>query len=299
MSSRSPDRCGPVDGRPADAAVVIPAYDEERVIGRCLDALAPYLSEDSSPRLEVVVAANGCSDRTVEVARARAGVTVLDIATGSKTLALNEGDAAAHAHPRIYLDADIVLSPEAVPALVRTLSRPEPAIAAPAIRFDLTGSSVPVRAFYRVFRELPYVREGLVGLGVYGLSRAGRERFDTFPDLVADDLYVQRLFDPTERHTVDGTFTVAAPRTLASLIAVRVRVAKGNSGLAAHDEQERFAGSTGSTMRALLGLLRDRPTLAPAVAVYVGVTLLARSRARAAQGREASHTWERDDSSRA
>ena len=40
-----------------------------------------------------------------------------------------------------------------------------------------------VRAFYRVFKELPYVRDGLIGLGVYGISEMGRARFDQFPEL--------------------------------------------------------------------------------------------------------------------
>lgn len=285
------------DGTSADAAVIIPAYDEERVIGRCLEALAPHTQPGSSPRVEVVVAANGCHDRTADVARSHRGVTVLDIPIGSKSLALNEGDGAASAFPRIYLDADIALSSEALPALVAALSGPEPLVAAPRIRFDLSRSSWPVRAFYRVFSELPYVKDGLVGLGVYGLSRAGRERFERFPDLVADDLYVQRLFAPEERRVTSGTFTVAAPRTLKSLLAVRVRVAKGNAGLAAHDDDAKFAASTTSTGRALVDLLRRRPTLAPSVAVYLAVTLAARARARRRSARHAG-TWERDDSTR-
>ncbi len=43
------------------ASVVIPAHNEEHVIGRCLDRLA----QSASSELEVVVVANGCTDRTV------------------------------------------------------------------------------------------------------------------------------------------------------------------------------------------------------------------------------------------
>lgn len=283
-------------GHDLDAAVIVPAYNEERVIDRCLQVLHPYTRPGSSPRIEVVVAANGCHDRTAEIARGYDGVIVLDIPTGSKSLALNEGNEAATAHPRIYLDADIEMSADAVPALVRVLSVPEAVVAAPQIRFDLDRSSAPVKAFYRVFTELPYVKDGLVGLGVYGLSRAGRERFDHFPDLVADDLYVQRLFTHDERAITGGTFTVSAPRTLRSLLAVRVRVAKGNAGLAAHSVEDRFSATTSSTGRALLDLLRRNPRSLPDVAVYLGVTLLARARA-SRQGRAAT-TWERDDSTR-
>ncbi|GAB47023.1 glycosyltransferase [Mobilicoccus pelagius] len=277
-----------------DASVVVPAYNEERVIAACLESLAPYTQEGSHPRLEVVVAANGCHDRTVEIAR-EYDVEVLDIPTGSKSLALNAGDAAATALPRIYLDADIVLSNEAIPALVEALSGPEPLVAAPHVQFDLRGASWPVRAYYRVFREIPYVTDGLVGLGVYAVSAAGRARFDRFPDVHADDLFIQRLFAPHERLTTAGTFTVTTPRTLRSLIDVRVRVARGNTTLADTDA-DRFAATTGSTGRALLDLLRRRPTELPSVLVFLAVTLTARRRA-ARPAREAA-AWERDESSR-
>jgi len=282
------------------ASIIIPAYDEESVIGRCLDALSPFARGDARPRVQVVVAANGCRDRTVDIARSYDGVDVLDIPTGSKTLALNEGDAAAESDVRVYLDADIELSSDAVPALVDALSVEAAVVAAPRIRFDLEASSVAVRAFYRVFAELPYVKNHLVGLGVYGLSSAGRARFDRFPDLVADDLYVQRLFAPEERRTTAGTFTVAAPRTLRSLLDVRVRVAKGNAGLAGHgrsDDDDRFASSTGSTSRALLDLARRRPGLVPSIAVYLGVTLAARAIA-SRRTSDPHATWERDESTR-
>ncbi|WP_168583465.1 glycosyltransferase family 2 protein [Gephyromycinifex aptenodytis] len=285
--------------RPAEATVIIPAYNEERVIGRCLEALAPYLQPGACPRLAVIVVANGCRDNTAQVAAGFPGVCVRELSQGSKSLALNEGDALAQTHPRIYLDADITLSPESIPALVTALQTEQPVVGAPQIHFDVSRSSWPVKAFYRVFRELPYVRDGLVGLGVYGLSEAGRARFERFPDLVADDLYVQRLFAPHERRIVAGTFTVAAPRTIASLLAVRVRVAKGNAGLARHDPDERFAATTSSTGGALLRLLRSRPWLAPAVGVYAAVTLAARVRATRARPQETHSTaWERDDSTR-
>jgi len=154
-----------------------------------------------------------------------------------------------------------------------------------------------VRAFFSLFRVLPYVGDGLVGLGVYGLSEAGRRRFGAFPDLVADDLYVQRLFAPEERLTVDASFQVVVPRRLRDLVAVRTRVARGNRELGerAVDLGLAPASSTGGTARALVGEIVRRPYRLPAAVVYVAVTLVARSRARRAG---AGAVWERDSSSR-
>lgn len=280
------------------ASVVIPAHNEEKVILRCLESLA---EQRHAGDIEVIVAANGCTDATVSVARSFARLPhlmVLDIPQPSKSGALNAGDDAAHAFPRIYLDADITLAPGALADLISVLDVPQPRIASPRIRFDLTASSPAVRRFFAVFTELPYVRTGLVGLGVYGMSEAGRARFERFPDITADDLFAQRIFQPSERVIVDSEFVVTAPRDLANLMKVRTRVARGNTelrGVADRPDEADFDSSTRATVAALLGLVRERPTRLPAAATYLGVTLGARWRARRTA---ASKTWDRDTSTR-
>lgn len=288
------------------ASVVIPAYNEGQVIARCLDSL---LDDDAGGRLEIVVAANGCTDDTVEQARAFTGVTVLDLPTPGKIDALNAADAVATAFPRIYLDADIELRPGTLTALVDALTTDEPRCAAPQLAFDLEGCSYPVRAFHEVFVQLPAMTSTLVGRGVYGVSRAGRARFGAFPPIQGDDLFVGRLFTPDEHVVVDGAAIVRAPRTLEQLIAVRTRVARGNVELAQADPAALglppagtatepagdFAASTGGTARAMLDLGRHHPRALPALAVYTGVTLVARLRARRTAG---TRTWDRDTSTR-
>lgn len=283
------------DARP-DLAVIIPAHNEESVIGRCLDALRAGAT--GGPRLEIVVAANGCTDRTVQIASTYPGVRVLDLTTPSKAAALNAGDeAVGDVFPRVYIDADIVLDEAGVRGLAETLSTAQARVAAPQVRFQTKGCSAAVRAFYRVFVDLPYARAGLVGLGVYGLSAAGRGRFQEFPDITADDLFVQRLFRPDERVITAGTFTVFAPRDLPSLLKVRTRVAVGNeelAGLAEHPDSADFAQSSGSTTAALAALVLRDPRRAPDAIVYTAIGLVARWRTRRAEARR----WERDTSTR-
>ncbi|WP_313565907.1 glycosyltransferase family 2 protein [Mobilicoccus sp.] len=273
------------------ASIVIPAHDEASVIGTCLSALDRARKRDGLD-LEIVVVANGCSDDTAQIARRYEGVLVIDEPRSSKRLALDLGDAAATAFPRIFLDADIEMGDGALTRLVEALSVDEARVGAPGVVFDVSEASMAVRSFYRVFEQLPYVRRDLVGLGVYGLSEAGRNRFAEFPELVADDLFIQRLFDEHERIVVPGQFKVRVPRTVSHLVKVRTRVARGNAELAGLADT-RFEQSSGSTGRALLDLIRSDPRRAPDVACYVGVTLAARARAGFS-----SHTWERDDSTR-
>lgn len=298
-SAQRPDST-PLEPRPV-ASVVIPAYDEGRVIARCLTAL----TAPGAPPLEIVVAANGCTDDTVAVARTFPGVRVLDIATPSKANALTEGDAAAHVFPRIFLDADIELGPGSLDGMIAALTTDEALVAAPSVRFATDDCSWVVRRFYEVYRETPYVRSGLIGLGVYALSAAGRARFAEFPRLQADDLFIQRLFSPRERVTTPGHFVVRAPRDLRNLLKVRTRIARGNAELAATtvDEVTRngdadFSSTTGSTSRALLDIVRRRPLMAPGVAIYAGVVGLARRRAASDAGRTTGTVWHRDDSTR-
>ena len=282
------------------ASVIVPAHNEEAVIGRCLAALEPECAD-----VEVVVVANGCDDETAEVAREFTdrlpGLRVVEREQGGKIGALNAGDAEATAFPRIYLDADIELTPGALSALITDLDADEPLIGAPRVRFDLRGTSAGVRSFIRVFEQLPYIADDLVGAGIYGLSRAGRARFATFPDVTGDDLFVQRLFCPDETIQSAGEFVVRPPRRLRSLVAVRARVAQGNAELAAREPDAAehappttsTATSTDSTVRSLLTLVAHRPSRLLDAVLYAGVVAAGRRR-----GRRQSETWLRDDSSR-
>jgi glycosyltransferase involved in cell wall biosynthesis len=275
--------------------VVIPAHDEEAVIARCLDA---FLHDLSRGEARVVVAANGCQDGTVAIARRFPEVQVLDLPRPSKTAALNAADDVLEGFPRIYLDADIVVSASALRAVAAALSGPEARVAAPQIRFRLEGRPRAVRMFYAVYGQLPYVQDALVGLGFYGLSAAGRERVGRFPDVTSDDLYVDRMFTSNERSVVsDEVFVVEVPRTLRDLLAVRVRTVRGSRDLAQGKADEAYASSTGGTVRALGVLVRRDPRLLPSVLLYAGVMVAARVKL-ARLDRAGTVTWERDTSTR-
>ncbi len=129
-------------------SVVIPAHNEEAVIGRCLSSLM-----DGAPpgELEVLVVCNGCDDRTADVARQSApNATVLEIPVASKVAALNAGDEHASYFPRFYVDADVELSYQALVSVARVLTEGGVLCAAPKPLFDLKARPWSVRAFYAV-----------------------------------------------------------------------------------------------------------------------------------------------------
>lgn len=279
-------------------SIVIAAHNEAGVLGRCLDAL--LAEQDSVPGgpdpLDITVVPNGCSDGTADIARSR-GVRVVETDQASKAVALNLGDEVAVGFPRVYLDADMVLTGADVRGVCSRVSGPTLA-AVPARRVDLTGSPWPVRAYFAINTRLPAFTQGLFGRGMIVLSAEGRARFDTFPLMVADDLFLDSLFAPHEKVHVDTVVSsVSAPRHTKDLVNRLVRVRRGNT-------QMRTASDTGDVPVAVrpadrLAWLRDvvrpQPWLAPAGIVYAVVTLVAARRARASAG---SDVWQRDESTR-
>jgi glycosyltransferase involved in cell wall biosynthesis len=274
-------------------SVVIAAHNEGAVIGRCLDAL---LADARPGELDVTVAANGCTDDTVAVAAARPGVRVVTVDRASKPAALNAGDRAAVGFPRIYLDADIVLTTAAVRAIADSLRGPEARAAVPRRELDLTGRPLLVRGFYAVNRRLPVYQDGLFGRGAIALSEAGRTRFAEFPDHMADDLFLDALFTPAEKHQVDAVAArITTPRRTRDLVRRLVRVRAGNAALRADG-----AAAGPATVRPAhrLSWLRDvvapRPWLVPAGVCYAAIMTVAALTAR----RAGATGWRRDESSR-
>ncbi|MEO1969575.1 MAG: glycosyltransferase [Sphingomonadaceae bacterium] len=106
-------------------SVIIPAYNEERVIA---SSVARVLASDY-PSLEVIVADDGSKDRTSAiVAEAFAGdprVTLMTLQNGGKASALNRAMAQAKGEVIIALDADTQFEPTTIRRLARWFADPQ------------------------------------------------------------------------------------------------------------------------------------------------------------------------------
>jgi glycosyltransferase involved in cell wall biosynthesis len=288
-------------------SIVIAAHNEAGVIGRCLDAL---LTGTTPGEFDVTVVANGCTDDTAQVA-ARAGVRVLDVAIASKVGALNVGDEVALGYPRVYLDADIVITAAGIRALCEGLDDPGTGQATGVLattarrEIDARRSSLPIRAYYAINSRLPVFQHALFGRGVIALSAEGRGRFGSFPAVVADDLFVDSLFASAEKREVDRVAAVVrAPRSTRHLLRRLTRVRRGNASMraalpvgASHGEAARQgAGHRRARMSWLSEVVLPHPALIPAAICYAAITVTAAILARREQRPDAA--WGRDDSSR-
>jgi glycosyltransferase involved in cell wall biosynthesis len=278
-------------------SVVIAAHNEERLIAGCLHALH---SQQLHGELEIVVSANGCTDRTAEIAR-ESGAVVVERPAPGKAAALNAGDAVSTSFPRIYLDADIVLAPHALGALIARLSSTPSVLAAiPRRRLDTRGRPWAVRAYFAINERLPVFRASLFGRGLIALSEEGRARFTTFPAVIADDLFLDSLFAQDERGVVDDVVvSVEAPLTTRDLLRRLVRVRRGNAQLRSAGEDGPLGLSVQPSRRWdwLTAVVVPEPRLAAAAIPYVVITLAAGILARRRVA-DTARSWGRDESTR-
>jgi glycosyltransferase involved in cell wall biosynthesis len=304
-------------------SIIMPAYNESAVIARTLASVSQSLGDLPG---EIIVVCNGCVDDTYAIVNQFASqsgvpVTAIDLAEGSKIAALNAGDAAATGFPRFYLDADIELSPNAIRSVTQVLEAGVVHAAAPRMHCDMASASWPVQAFYRTWLHRPYHRHGHVGSGFVGISQVGRERFDRFPDIIADDEFVRRQFAADERQVVlDASFTIHVPRDIRSLIKVKTRSRLGTQQLEqrfpeltsnAQSSRSRNSNSETSDSDAMAGESTSsvdpkKQSSAPQVAqpsrldqlAYACVVLCSRWRANRQFRTGKFGHWERDETSR-
>ena len=142
-----------------------------------------------------------------------------------------------------------------------------------------------------------------MGRGVYGLSEPAN-RFDVSPDVVADDLWVDRLFSDEEVEIVNcAPVVVSVPRRSRDLLRVLARTYRGKrEKAAAPDLRDRSQETVMSTLRDLgrVGLADPVGALdAATYAAFAAGARLALAFPQRSGGRIAGERWERDDSARA
>lgn len=273
-------------GAPDSAAdwplsVIIAARDEEAYLPRCLSSL---LAQDrTAPPSEIIVAANGCRDRTVAVAQSYEAqfaargwaLVVIDLAEGGKLGALNAAEHRARGACLVYLDADVRCDPALLGQLQQALDVPQPRYATGTLAV-LRARSWVTRAYARIWTRLPFVRGGAVGAGLFAVNRAGRARWGAFPDIISDDTFVRLNFAPDERIEVPARYHWPMVEGFGNLVRVRRRqdtgVAEVNRQfpeLSINDDKPSLGA------RDLAGLMIAAPV---GFAVYLAVHLVVRMR---------------------
>ncbi|WP_394357081.1 glycosyltransferase [Tropicibacter oceani] len=267
--------------------MILPANNEAALIGGCLESILASVW-DRPETVEVVLVANGCSDDTAQIGlkyvpefeRKSWCLTVLDLAAGGKLGALNAGDAAASGAIRIYLDADVTVTPGLLSELTQALSTDQPRYASGQVRITAQGGIS--RAYARIWQQVPFMADCVPGCGVFAVNAAGRARWGAFPDIISDDTFVRLSFAPDERIGVRAPYCWPIAEGLGNLVRVRRRqdvgvdqIAEQYPALLANDDKPAFPLS-----RKLAIALRDPIGFA----IYSGVALFVRLTKRQSSG---------------
>ncbi len=175
-------------------SLIIAAYNEEDDLGERLDnALDTDYPEDC---MEIIVASDGSTDRTVEIARSK-GVRVLELPRRGKIPALNDAAAAATGEILVFSDANTLFRRNTIKELIANFADPDVGGVAGNTGY-ITPTSVESSArgenLYWNYDSWIKAQESLSGSvvsahgGLYGIRR---EYFDVAPDpAVTDDFFI-------------------------------------------------------------------------------------------------------------
>ena len=162
-------------GEPPRVSLIVAAHDEERVIERKLrNALALDYPRD---RIELIVASDGSSDRTVELARASGADLVLDLPRAGKVAAQNAAVERATGDLLAFSDANAFWDGGAMRRLIAPFADPRVGYVCGRLRLEADGSANQEGAYWRyemAVRELESALGGVTaGNGaIYATRRA-------------------------------------------------------------------------------------------------------------------------------
>jgi cellulose synthase/poly-beta-1,6-N-acetylglucosamine synthase-like glycosyltransferase len=214
-------------------SIVVAARNEAAVIAA---KIANLLSVDyPADRLEVVVASDGSEDGTVTAARACGDdrVRVLDLPRLGKAGALNAAVAQAHGDMLVFTDANSMLAPDALRALVAPFADEQVGGVAGDQRYVTSGGAAAIargeRRYWAFDRALKRAesRGGNVISATGALYAIRRELFRPVPDGVTDDFAVSTAVICQRRRLVfaaDAAAYEPVAASAASEFARKVRV---------------------------------------------------------------------------
>ena len=187
-------------------SVVIPARNEEKTLPRAIEALQ-HAAAQAACLIEIIVVANRCTDRTIEVA-AELGAKVLNHEGKNLSAIRNHGVRAASADFVITVDADSVDSPRTFVAIKQKLSSGRSVGGGVLIlpeRYSLgivlTGLALfPLALWYGISAGLFYCRrEDFEAIGGFNEAIASAEDIDFAKRLRRHGKYSGRKFNTLYR----------------------------------------------------------------------------------------------------
>ena len=228
--------------KPSFLSIGVPAFNEEESIERSLESILKQSlwREMPAERREIIVCANGCTDRTAEIVRGmhreHPEIRLLGINEQSKALAWNRivRESNPEAEVVFFTDADVVLHRRALEKIWNRF-RQEPRlelVGGRAVPININESKDPkVRARNLAIKET-YKRSPHLSGSLYGIKRNTAKKIEMPPNLLTEDLYL-RLITPDDRFAKEFGARVfyKPPTTQRDIIIQSKRISRGQEQL--------------------------------------------------------------------
>ncbi|HWH44170.1 MAG TPA: glycosyltransferase family 2 protein [Thermoleophilaceae bacterium] len=149
-------------GEPPSVSLVIAAYDEEAVIARKVCNVREL--EYPPDRLELIVASDGSSDRTAELAREAGADLVLDLPRGGKIRAQDQAVERARGEIVAFSDANSFWEPDALRELVAPFADARVGYVCGQVRFVNEAGSNQEGVYWRYEMAVRALESRLAGV---------------------------------------------------------------------------------------------------------------------------------------
>lgn len=164
-------------------SVVIPAHNEEKYIGKCLEAIGKAAEKARPLETEVIVVANRCTDGTAEIARQH-GAAVLPNEDRSISAIRNMGVRAASGEIIVTIDADSCMTEGSLLEIKQMLESGKFVGGGTVSKFDRISIGIAFSAMYVAANIIPVMAKNKAALtgGMFWLYKRDFEAIGGFDE---------------------------------------------------------------------------------------------------------------------
>lgn len=175
-------------------SLIIPAYNEEKYIGACLEAALQNAKDEFK---EIIVVDNASTDRTAEIAGSYPGVRVISESRKGVTRARQRGYEASSGDILVYVDADTRPPTGWMQQVKAIFKDPRVAgISGPYLFYDLPPyTSILISSWNAATKVLSYFTKAMLIGGNFAMRREVLEKiggFDETIEFYGDDVDLAR-----------------------------------------------------------------------------------------------------------
>ena len=157
-------------------SVIIPAHNEEKYIGKCLDSISRAISNIDVP-VEIIVALNRCTDRTEDIAKSYKAITVKE---DEKNIAKirNTGVKVSTGDALVTIDADSWMTPNILKEVILKLKSGKYIGGGVRIKPERLSAGI----LFSLLMVVPYMLKARISAGMFWLYKRDFETIGGFDE---------------------------------------------------------------------------------------------------------------------